>query len=296
MQSDNSAPLPDLPVAYSSGIGALMANVPMLAQIEVIATKMADAKCTIPKHLMGSPGDCYAVVMQAVQWGMNPYSVAQKTHLVNGTLGYEAQLVNAVIVSLAPTKDRLHFEWFGDWSRVLGKFRKVVREGKADYMAPDWKPEDEKGLGVRVWATMKGEEIPRELVLELAQAQVRNSTLWASDPRQQLAYLGVKRWARLYCPDVILGVYSPDELAEGSPVEREVNRTAGSPPPPPELQAYPVELFRENLPKWRALIEGRKKTPEDVIAAVETKGVLSPEQKLLIMDCVPIESSAEVVN
>ncbi|HAU6479257.1 TPA: recombinase RecT, partial [Citrobacter freundii] len=47
-----------------------------------------------------------------------------------------------------------------------------------------------------------------------SQAQVRNSTLWASDPRQQLAYLAVKRWARLYCPDVILGVYSADEVEE----------------------------------------------------------------------------------
>ncbi|SPX63869.1 Uncharacterised protein [Leclercia adecarboxylata] len=36
-----------------------------------------------------------AIIMQAMQWGMNPYAVAQKTHLVNGVLGYEAQLVNA---------------------------------------------------------------------------------------------------------------------------------------------------------------------------------------------------------
>jgi hypothetical protein len=43
--------------------------------------------------------------MQAAQWGMNPFAVAQKTHVVNGTLGYEAQLVNAV-VSSCPTKDR----------------------------------------------------------------------------------------------------------------------------------------------------------------------------------------------
>jgi hypothetical protein len=37
--------------------------------------------------------------MQAAQWGMNPFAVAQKTHVVNGTLGYEAQLVNAVVSS-----------------------------------------------------------------------------------------------------------------------------------------------------------------------------------------------------
>ncbi|EGO1998012.1 recombinase RecT, partial [Salmonella enterica] len=40
----------------------------------------------IPAHLAGKPADCMAIVMQAMQWGMNPYAVAQKTHLVNGVL------------------------------------------------------------------------------------------------------------------------------------------------------------------------------------------------------------------
>ena len=61
----------------------------------------------------------------------------------------------------------------------------------------------------------------------MAQAGVRNSPLWEQDPRQQLAYLCVKRWARLHAPDVLLGVYTPDELQEAAPrVERDV-----TPPP-----------------------------------------------------------------
>lgn len=52
---------------------------------------------------------------------MNPFAVAQKTHLVNGVLGYEAQLVNAVITTCAPVVDRLHYEWFGEWEKVIGK-------------------------------------------------------------------------------------------------------------------------------------------------------------------------------
>nr|WP_308736935.1 recombinase RecT [Salmonella enterica] len=60
---------------------------------------MADSQVTVPAHLAGKPADCMAIVMQAMQWGMNPYAVAQKTHLVNGVLGYEAQLVNAVIAN-----------------------------------------------------------------------------------------------------------------------------------------------------------------------------------------------------
>jgi len=45
--------------------------------------------------------------------------------------------------------------------------------------------------------------------------------LWVSKPDQQIAYLGVKYWARLYCPHVILGVYTPDELEQHT--EREIN-------------------------------------------------------------------------
>lgn len=186
-------------------ITSMMFNPDLMPRLERFAELMASGKSTVPTHLRGNPGDCLAVTIQAMQWRMNPHSVAQKTHLVNGTLGYEAQLVNAVIIAMAPTKDRIHFEWFGDWSNVIGKFANKQNSSGKTYQAPNWKPDDELGLGIKVWATLKGEEEPRELELFLTQAQVRNSTLWASDPKQQLAYLAIKRWARLYTPDVIMG-------------------------------------------------------------------------------------------
>ncbi|WP_312546478.1 recombinase RecT, partial [Pantoea eucalypti] len=70
-----------------------------LQKLQAFAEVMAQGKATVPAHLSGKPADCLAIALQAAQWGMNPYAVAQKTHLVNGTLGYEAQLVNAVITS-----------------------------------------------------------------------------------------------------------------------------------------------------------------------------------------------------
>ena len=172
------------------------------------ATLMADSKATVPAHLAGKPADCLAVTMQAAQWGMNPFAVAQKTHVVNGTLGYEAQLVNAVVSSSNLLATRLNYRWDGDWSKVNGKSDK----------SPN--------LTVTVWATLKGESEPRELTISMAQAGVRNSPLWEQDPRQQLAYLCVKRWARLNAPDVLLGVYTPDELQETAPrVERDITPT-----------------------------------------------------------------------
>lgn len=174
-----------------------------------LAEMMASGACTVPKHLQGNTGDCFAIVGQSLRWGMDPYAVAQKTHLVNGTLGYEAQLVIAVINNRAPITDRIKFEYFGDWSKVKGK---------------DDKSTD---IGVICRATFIGDDEPTELSLTMAQVgHVRNSPLWAADPRQQLAYLAAKRFSRLYCPDVILGVYTPDELAAREEAPRNVTPKA----------------------------------------------------------------------
>lgn len=184
--------------------------------MDKLAEVMASGNCTVPRHLAGNKGDCFAIVMQSMMWGMNPFAVAQKTHLVNGTLGYEAQLVNAVVTD--HIKGAFHYDWFGPWENVVGKFKWCEGKNGSRFQAPGWKPEDETGCGVTVSATLKGETEPRELSLLLCQATVRNSTLWASDPKQQLAYLAVKRWARLYKPGAILGVYSVDELEQEEPV------------------------------------------------------------------------------
>ncbi|MGH8810393.1 MAG: RecT family recombinase [Advenella sp.] len=212
----------ELVLNKDAGTAAAIFSPDGLDKLLRFAEVMAKGNVTVPSHLVGKPADCMAVAMQAAQWGMNPFAVAQKTHVVSGTLGYEAQLVNAVITTMSPTKDRINYEWFGPWEGVIGKFVEKTSQKGNKYIAPDWTLKDEKGCGVRVWATMKGEDKPRELELLLSQAQVRNSTLWASDPKQQLAYLAVKRWSRLHCPDVIMGVYTPDELAESTRPERDI--------------------------------------------------------------------------
>ncbi|MBJ2080631.1 RecT family recombinase [Serratia ureilytica] len=252
----------DSPVSNSvAGTAATIFSPEGLNQLMKFAEVMAQSRVTVPAHLAGKPADCMAVAMQAAQWGMNPFAVAQKTHVVSGTLGYEAQLVNAVITTMSPTKDRINYEWFGPWEQVIGKFvEKTSQKGNA-YIAPAWTLKDEAGCGVKVWATMKGEENPRVLELLLSQAQVRNSTLWASDPKQQLAYLAVKRWSRLHCPDVIMGVYTPDELAEMPRVERDVT-------PPATTAAGVNSLINGKKPeKEIKTVNQDERSPDDLLAA-----------------------------
>lgn len=205
------------------------------------ATLMADSKATVPAHLAGKPADCLAVTMQAAQWGMNPFAVAQKTHVVNGTLGYEAQLVNAVVSSSNLLATRLNYRWDGDWSKVNGKTDK----------SPN--------LTVTVSAVLKGEADARELTISMAQAGVRNSPLWEQDPRQQLAYLCVKRWARLHAPDVLLGVYTPDELQETAPrVERDITPTPAT--------ASGMNQLINAQPEQHQAKKADDRAPEDILS------------------------------
>lgn len=229
-----------------SSAGALIMDVASMDSMYRMAEIMAGGKSTIPEHLRGNKGDCMAIVMQAMTWQMNPYAVAQKTHVVNGTLGYEAQLVNAVIQSSGVTTGRFEYEWFGPWEKIIGKTKVIKMPAKADkkeyeFRVPDYSMTDENGLGVRVWATIKGEAQPRVLELLLVQASVRNSPLWATDPKQQLAYLAVKRWTRLYAPDVILGVYTPDEFEQTAQVEQKTQHMGAAEVVAPEVPAALAE-------------------------------------------------------
>ncbi|EMM8868942.1 recombinase RecT [Klebsiella oxytoca] len=169
-------------------------------QLVRFAELMAQSKATVPQHLAGKPADCLAVTMQAAQWGMNPFAVAQKTHIVNGTLGYEAQLVNAVVQRSGAIKGRFHYEYKGEGA----------------------------SLECRVGAVIRGEqEITWNEWLCISSVTTKNSPLWKTNPKQQFGYLQVKNWARAHTPGAILGVYTPDELQDAAPrAERDITPPA----------------------------------------------------------------------
>lgn len=152
-----------------------------------MAVMMAEARVTIPKHLQGSPADCLAVILMAAQHKVNPYVLAQKTFLVSGVIGYEAQLVQSLIANSGAVRGRFHYEYRGEGQGVECRVG-AVPAGEHDVVWGEW--------------------------LSAASVTTKNSPLWKTNPRQQLGYLQVKNWARQYVPGAILGVYSADELQD----------------------------------------------------------------------------------
>jgi hypothetical protein len=63
---------------------------------------------------------------------------------------------------------------------------------------------------------VKGEAKPREVTVFLADAKTSNA-LWTKQPDQQLVYAGTRVWARRHAPEVMLGVYAPEEFDRAEP-------------------------------------------------------------------------------
>ena len=269
-----------------------------------VADMMAKSRNTVPKHLRDNPGGCLAVTMQGMRWNMDPFALAQKTYTTNpdAPVAYEGQAIIAALNNSPLMATRLNFEWFGDWIKIVGKFKEVVSKTKKDdegnpkkYIVPDWNIADEQGLGVRVWATLVGEKEPRVMELLMTQVRTRNSGLWTEDPKQQIGYLSGRRWGRLHAPDVIMGVYTPEELA--APSERFMGMAEDvTPPAPPAPTEWPADLFAERLPEWRKAISDKRAKVDAVIAKAKTKYPLSAEQEAAIRQPDATDVTAKTVD
>lgn len=154
-----------------------------------VAKLMSISGIAVPKHLRGNPGACLAIVIQANEWEMSSYAVANKSYSVNDRLAYESQLIQAVILRRAPIVGRFKVEYDGE-----GQTRRC-----------------------RVWAVLKDKEIVEYTSPQISMIKVKNSPLWTGDPDQQLFYYSGRALCRRHFPDVLLGVYARDELEERDP-------------------------------------------------------------------------------
>lgn len=153
------------------------------------AKLMALSRIAVPKHLRNDPGACLGVVIQAVEWRMSPYAVANKSYSVNDRLAYESQLIQAVILQRAPIKGRFRFSFSGEGQNRRCRVEVTTTDGEVvDYESP-----------------------------RVADIPVKNSPLWKGDPDQQLTYYSGRALCRRHFPDVLLGVYAVDEIEDVPP-------------------------------------------------------------------------------
>lgn len=141
----------------------------------------------VPPHLRGNPGMCLAVCVQALEWRFSPFAVANKSYVVSDRIAYESQLVHAVIEQRAPITGRLRHRYEGEGDDRRCIVSAILRETgePLEYISPP-----------------------------IGKITPKNSPLWKTKADLQLYYNTSRDFCRVYFPDVLLGVYSEDELRD----------------------------------------------------------------------------------
>jgi hypothetical protein len=221
----------------SRSLGFVDAAVQTFEGIEKLAGVMAKMG-TMPAHLAGKPADCFRIVVQAAKWRMDPFAVAECTSLVHGRMCFEGKLIAAVLQSMGAIDGRLSYEISGKGQGASIVVTGTPKGGKAQVLRGS----------VAEWATK------------------HNGSPWATQPETMLVYRGTRQWARLYVPEALLGVYTPDEFepeekmadATVHPAEPEPARTAPAattvetkpadpPKPDPKPEIHPAMAAANSL-------------------------------------------------
>ena len=167
------------------------------AQMADVAKAMANAKEAVPIHVRGNLGMSIALHDMAMAWGFSPYRLANESSVIGGRLGFTSHVFRAVMNERAGLRSRLRPTYAGEGDQrtctVTGHFKTEI--DPLSYTTPPIEK-------IRPDRNERGE--------------LKGSQLWDEDPDRQLFYYASRAFCRMYAPEVMLGMYGSDELADAA--------------------------------------------------------------------------------
>jgi len=174
----------------ATSAGDLMWNQEGFAHAQRLA-KMFASSTLVPDHLRGKVADVTIALLMARRLGEDPLIIMQSMFVVHGKAGWSAQYV------------------IGRANRS-GVFRGRI----------SWRVQGEgDSLEVTAYAVLAdtGEEVSFEVSMAMAHAEgwsTRKGNKYGSLPHLMLRYRSAVYLVRLYCPEVMLGIPTSDEIED----------------------------------------------------------------------------------
>lgn len=238
------------------------------------ANAMANMNQGVRKHLRGQPEMCLMVTMQALETGVSPLALANKSYVVNDQLAYESAVyAGLVITSGVIDGEMIEYSWEGEpfTTRRCTTTMKLRSSGRViTYTTP-----------------------------ETQKIKPKNSPLWQTDEDRQLGYYAVRAAARLHFPHVLLGFVAVDDVletpdpSEPKPpkptTQQALDRLAG-----PAAEPQQTEPAAEEKPK-----RAQRKATEQKAAEKQPAAAVTPAnvmQQPLVQDTLKQFPGAQVVD
>lgn len=147
----------------------------------------------VPKEYHGNVGNCMIAIEMASRINTSPMMVMQNLYIVNGRPAWSSQWIIAMINSSRRYKTELQFEFGRD---------------KGD-----------GGLSCRAWAEdYSGHKVyGPKITMNMANDEgwtSKNGSKWKTMPDVMIQYRAASFFGRMNCPDMIMGIYSQEEVLD----------------------------------------------------------------------------------
>jgi hypothetical protein len=173
---------------YTEGV-SIFTNAKLFGEIGTIAKVLAESSVIPIEYQKNIPNVLIALEM-AIRLKTSPVQVMQNLYVVNGRPSWSSPYIAGVINASGRYKHELKFELSG--------------KGES--------------LACYAWTTTKdGDRLEGPIITwEMANAEgwtTRNGSKWKTMPEVMIRYRAASFFGRLYCNDLIMGIYAEEETA-----------------------------------------------------------------------------------
>ena len=155
---------------------------------------MLSKSSIVPQNYQGKPEDCFIAVEMAARMNTSPIFIMQNLSVVRGKPAWAGQACMAMI-------------------NACGKFR------EPKYVYTGTKGTDTRGCYVSAIRASDGEVVNgTEVTMKLVKDEgwISNSK-WKTMPEQMLGYRAASFFARMYCPETLMGLQTYEEVVDTEP-------------------------------------------------------------------------------
>ena len=156
---------------------------------------MLSKSTIVPEQYRGKPEDCFIAVEMAARMNTSPIFIMQNLYVVKGKPTWAGQACMAMITS-------------------CGKFRNVR------HVYTGTRGTENRGCYVTAERIADGEVLQgTEVTIEMAKGEGwLNNSKWKNMPEQMLGYRAASFFARMFCPEALMGLQTTEEIYDADPV------------------------------------------------------------------------------
>lgn len=160
----------------------------------------------VPEQFRNAPEDCFIALQMSVRLGVDPFMFMQKTYVVHGKPGMEAQLAIALVNARGPFKGAIQWKLEGQGDTRQATAFAVHKE--------------------------TNEVCSCTVSMAIAKAEgwiSKSGSKWVTMPDQMLRYRSASWLCKLYAPECLMGMQMADEIEDVGPERVQVQNLASLP-------------------------------------------------------------------